>query len=225
MADTTYNDYDENESGYDVVIDGTEMKLSNSNSTGQTYVSARNGSSGTTAFYGNHTVSWGIVYDEGFEYSTDYAGYISYGKTTIKRNGVDFYTIRGAMQYSLPKAISIIDDLRNDEDIDWFAYNYAEEQIIGRKVVYKGYPAIIKAYYEGTGIVDITYDSTDNIYSERVLEKMLARWGISRGGVVKVNIVEYRHDTSINWYAFDDDEYYDEYYADYVREKDNSTYE
>jgi hypothetical protein len=139
MADT-YNEDNPTASTYDVEIDSTPVYLTNTD--GQEKVYARTASASSAVnFYGNHTVSWGIEYNEGFQYSSDYGGYISYGQTTIKRNGKDFYTVRGEMKYSIPKAISIIDDLRNDEEIDWFAIDY-QDQIIGRNVVYKRFPAL-----------------------------------------------------------------------------------
>ena len=103
-------------------------------------------------------VTWGIKYKEKnvSRRKWDETRSFTRGCTVIYRNLEKFMTIDGGMDYSIPKAISIIKELPGHplglQEIDF------DKKCIGRKVWWRSQPAIITAYIKNQGSVILEPD-------------------------------------------------------------------
>ena len=105
-----------------------------------------------------HPVTWGLKYKEKNVSRCKWDETCSFtrGCTVIYRNMEKFMTIPGDMDYSIPKAISIIKELPDHplelQEIDF------DKKCIGRKVWWRSQPAIITAYVKNQGSVILEPD-------------------------------------------------------------------
>jgi hypothetical protein len=143
-------------------------------------------------------VNWGIEYNERNYYNSIF-GDIEIdckGSTTITRNGKPFYTIGGDKSYSIPKAITIINDINEYMigSIDFNIIDYAQKEIIGRKVRFRGVLCTVKMWIEGQGCIIIEPDSGD-------INDIFKVWGFRSDDDekdIKLDIILYHYD-DLDW--------------------------
>lgn len=153
-----------------------------------------------TPYDGDTAVNWGVEYRE-YQYYSSHVGdsYVETAKrTVITRNGKDFYTVRGSLDYSMPKAISIMKTIINEGPIDFNLIDYANKEIIGRKILYKNYPGVITLWCEGQGCIIVEYDG-DPEYKEDALRLWYNGLGVGDEDFIKLDIIGYCH-SDIDWY-------------------------
>ena len=150
-----------------------------------------------TPYDGDGGASWGVEYRETQHYNNHMGDiYVeTSGCTVITRNGIDFYTVRGKLDYSMPKAISIMKEI-NEGPINFNEIEYANNDIIGRKILYKNYPGIITLWCEGQGCIIVEYDG-DPEYKEDAIR--LWNNGLDDDDSIKLDIIGYDH-SDIDWY-------------------------
>lgn len=148
----------------------------------------------------DHPVTWGLKYKEKNVSRCKWEEHDSFtrGCTVIYRNMEKFMTIAGDMDYSIPKAISIIKELPEHplelQEIDF------DKKCIGRKVWWRSQPAIITGYVKNQGSVILEPDGIDAfvIPAEFKDEPMFEDDTDS----VKTSIL----DKNIYWFRWEDEE-------------------
>ena len=97
-------------------------------------------------FESEHPVRWGIKFepkhyrkDKWDESRLEYSAPV-----TITRNGEDFYTLWGGLNYGIDKARVLISEI-NEHPIDFNSIDY-DKRIIGRKVWWRSQPAIVTGW-------------------------------------------------------------------------------
>ena len=144
-------------------------------------------------FNANHVVRWGLRYEESFytRCKWDETSIEGTAGTMITRNGKDFYLVRGDIGYSVPKAQVIITEVQegvlNVNDIDY------DKKLIGRCILYKGWPAVIALWCDGQGCICIKYAGESG-----KREEALKEWGCE-DDTVKLDVVGY-DDLNIQWF-------------------------
>lgn len=78
------------------------------------------------------------------------------GSAIITRNGEDFCSISGDMYYSIDKARTLITEI-NEGPVDVNAIDY-DKKLIGRKVYWRGEPAVVESFVKGQACVIIRPD-------------------------------------------------------------------
>lgn len=107
-------------------------------------------------FNGKDTgVCWGFRY-EPYNYNGRYGVETNTHNYTITRNGETFYKCR-----TLERTLDLLHNIIPDHPISFDMYNY-ENQLIGRKVFWKGQPCIVNSYQKGCGTVTLVPDGIDH---------------------------------------------------------------
>ena len=106
-------------------------------------------------------VAWGIQYDEihKIRHKWDEAETTSGSRTIITRNGRPFYTVSGGINYSIPKALTLISEI-NEHPLEFNSIGYYDK-MIGRKVWWDGQPGVITSYIQGQCCVMIAPDGIE----------------------------------------------------------------
>lgn len=81
------------------------------------------------------------------------------GAVTITRNGEDFYTLCGGMNYGIDKARVLISEIE-EHPLGFNEIDY-EKNIIGRKVWWRSQPAVITMWMKGQACVILVPDGID----------------------------------------------------------------
>ena len=113
--------------------------------------------------YGSaNPVNWGIKFEPHHYMKTKWGETdISYsGSVTITRNGEDFYTLGGGINYGIDKARVLISELQ-EHALDFDLIDY-DKKMIGRKVWYRSQPAIITRWIKGQACVILEPDGIDS---------------------------------------------------------------
>lgn len=148
----------------------------------------------------NEPVRWGLSYMSGAYIKTKYDEdeCMSFGKTIITRNEEPFYDIPGGRNYSVLKALALLQEI-NEHPMELESIDY-DKKVIGRKVWWRSEPGIITSYIKGQACVII---EPDHRYLRQFTEPAeFAKDGIPiyEDGDVKVEIF----DKHIWWFREDD---------------------
>ena len=142
-------------------------------------------------------VAWGLEYKNGRHIRTKWgeSEMCSSGCTTITRNGEDFYDVRGGIGYSVPKAMALIHDIQ-DHPLEFNAIDY-DKIMIGRKIWYRGQPAIITHYCKGQCCAIIEPDGMERFKRPPEYENddLFGDWYDEKG--LKIDCLS---DGVINWF-------------------------
>lgn len=106
-------------------------------------------------------VAWGVQYDEirKIRHKWGEAETTSGSRTIITRNGRPFYTVSGGINYSIPKALTLISEI-NEHPLEFNSIGYYDK-MIGRKVWWNGQPGVITSYIQGQCCVMIAPDGME----------------------------------------------------------------
>ena len=107
-------------------------------------------------------VAWGIEYkeDHSITFKWDESETRNSCRTMITRNGEPFYTVGGGMAYSIPKAMTLINDIE-EHPLEFDTIDY-DKKMIGRKIWYRSQPGKITRFVKGQCCVIIEPDGIEN---------------------------------------------------------------
>ena len=150
-----------------------------------------------TPYDGDGGANWGLEYKECQSYHNHMGDTCidTNHCTVITRNGKDFYTVNGKLEYSMPKAITILHKIAACP-IDFNAIDYEHEELLGKKILYKNYPGVITLWCKGQGCIIVEYDG-DPKYKEDALR--LWNDGLDDEDFIKLDIIGYDH-YDIDWF-------------------------
>ena len=106
-------------------------------------------------------VDWGIEFHDGNYIRTkwDETEVLPCPKTIITRNGEHFYTVLGDRDYSIPKAMTLLNDIE-EHPLEFDTIDY-DLHMIGRKIWFSGQPGIITRYVRGQCCILVAPDGFD----------------------------------------------------------------
>ena len=84
----------------------------------------------------------------------------------------------------------------SDYPINFNEIGYVNNDILGRKILYKNYPGIVTLWCEGQGCIIVEYDG-DPKYKEDAIR--LWNNGLDTDDSIKLDIIGYSH-SDIDWY-------------------------
>lgn len=107
-------------------------------------------------------VAWGLRYDVSRYIKCKWGDAMlrSGAGTTITRNGEDFYHVGGGIGYSVPKAMAIIEEIK-DHPLGFGEIDY-DKKMVGRKIWYRSQPGIITSYINGQCCVMVAPDGMEH---------------------------------------------------------------
>jgi hypothetical protein len=112
-------------------------------------------------FSSDHYVQWGIIFQPRNEFRTRHGDVEvnSIGGVTITRNGVEFYTVCGGIEYGIAEARHLIHKIQEHPlDLNFIDF---DKNMIGRKVWWRSQPGIITKYIHRQACVIIEPDEID----------------------------------------------------------------
>ena len=107
-------------------------------------------------------VAWGLEYREKryIKFKWDEAETRNGAATIITRNGKPFYTVSGDLMYSIPKALTLINEIV-EHPLEFNTIDY-DKNMIGRKIWYRSQPGIISRFVAGQCCVMVEPDGFDD---------------------------------------------------------------
>lgn len=136
-------------------------------------------------------VSWGVEYAEKHKTKCkwDEVSTISGGGTTITRNGKPFYRVGGNREYSVMRALNLINNIQ-DHPLEFNTINF-DTKMIGRKIWWRSQPGIISHYVHGQCCVIVEPDGFDMWKIPPEFEKEDCLWYDERD--IKLDCLEDGH--------------------------------